>query len=513
MIENGRRIENIAWRLEYKQRQSRSIHASTACEDRAPALSSSVESAASIDSFTTGTTTEGVAIAMKKDTATDTFQNLVLSIKSKQEIKDPLSQLPSTMDRISPPASTIAYISPTPSSTTIQACAPTPRPSSRQSIPVDSSASTLASDLTTSTQLSPTVSHVSSTSAGSEHSVIRGFKPGHKDGISSYTSQSQLAPPSAPQATEPIPTPILKQGGNKRSSAATKKTLFQVGSGDSSDGSAKAMQDHTPAQSQRDSKGSSMKRPAFAKKTSFKEEVVEIESKKENMFRLGDDEDGGAIESDTEDDEEDSAQPEEVSESAIEDDDEWEDDGEPDDEPQPMTFRRTASKPELTSRRSLIADGLHENERSAAMLAAATSPSQQLRRSRTSTPNGPSMPGSPQDDGPLTTQQAHNRVVSYADLRHPGRTVLSPAQTKHNIIAHELAADNLRGHVVHERRTTKSPYAKRKPEADPKRARTYTDMQSLADQAQGLELNPPPGPPDEVNYFEDDTADYHKTGW
>lgn len=524
IMENGRRLENMSWRVwsqsKFRESHDRQLQAQVTSDalqvparnddHDAPALSTSVESAASMESFSTEavegdnvheplTSDLGILLPGEKEITSDTLQNLVMSIKSNQDLDGPLSPLPSPSNH---------QLSPTVSNST-DISAPTPRPSSPRQVPVDLSASTIASVTTASTRHSPmTNSDGSSVSPGSDHSIVHGFKPGQKSGISTYRSQSQLAPP-------PTPIPILKTSASKRSTPKKKVGLFEIGSGDSSEGS--VMQEHVSPRSVRENVGSSLKRPAFAKKqTSFKEEVTEIKAKRAAFHISDDEDDGGAIESDTEDEEE-------VSESAIDDDDEWEDEAEPDDdEPKELTFHRVPSKPELVSRRSMLAEGLNDRERVAGLMRSAAS-APRLQRSRTSTPNGPSMPASPSDDSPLAAQGSQPLPVPQAVLPsgfHPPMPPMSPRQTRQAMLMTELGA-SLRRDMLNERKQRN--YIPKRPGKLPGRAvQSSGDMVQLQAQAHAMQLSTPSTrhqPPiieettPEIDYFNDNSTNYHERGW
>lgn len=525
-MEDGRRLENMSWRVwsQTKFREchdNRQLQACTASEalqvparnedHDAPALSTSVESAASMESFSTEvvegdnaheplTSDLGILLPGEKEITSDTLQNLVMSIKSNQELDGPLSPLPSpSSHRLSPTISNSTELS-----------APTPRPSSPRQVPVDSSASTIASATTTSPRLSlMTNSDGSSVSPGSDHSIVHGFRPGEKSGISTYRSQSQLAPP-------PAPIPILKTSNSKRSTPKKKVGLFEIGSGDSSEGS--IMQEHVSPRSVRGSVGSSLKGPAFGKKqTSFKEEVTEIKAKRAAFHISDDEDDGGAIASDTEDEDE---AAEKVSESAIDDDDDWEDEAEPDDEPRELTFHRVPSKLELNSRRSMLAEGLNDRERAAGLMRSAAS-APRLQRSRTSTPNGPSMPASPSNDSPLTAQGSQSLAIPQANLPggfHPPMPPMSPRQTRQAMLMTELGA-SLRRDMLNERKQRN--YIPKRPNQLPGRAvQSSADMVQLQAQAQAMQISRPSHynqpiteETPEINYFDDNSSNYHERGW
>jgi len=147
----------------------------------------------------------------------------------------------------------------------------------------------------------------------------------------------------------------------------------------------------------RSSLSDSLKPANVRKTTSFKNEVVT-----RTIQDATSEESEGAIETDSEEDESD--------ENAIEeedsDDEEWEDDD--DAASSSVTeFHRVDSRPNLVSRRSLLTTALTQGERARALQNEASRSTPAIRRSRTSTPNGPSTGNSPQEDS------AHDAASGY----------------------------------------------------------------------------------------------------
>ncbi|RMX92316.1 hypothetical protein D0866_16776, partial [Hortaea werneckii] len=225
-----------------------------------------------------------------------------------------------------------------------------------------SQAQTVGSESSTNTEMS-----THSKEPGT-HSVVRGFVPGGAP--SSYRSQTHLAAQ---------PTPILRNSlQNPRAPPKKKSAVFQIGTSSGEDESSfEKHMSYKSSISENLTKG----HRGDGSDDSFKDEVAVAR-------------DSPVFESDDED--------EEVSESAIEDDDDssdWEDSDEqsgPSSVNEKEMFQRVDSRPNLTSRRSLLTTMMHEPDRAKAMANAATRSTPALRRSRTSTPSGPSAPGSPQ---------------------------------------------------------------------------------------------------------------------
>jgi hypothetical protein len=192
------------------------------------------------------------------------------------------------------------------------------------------------------------------------------------------------------------------------------------------------------------------------KQTSFKEEVATRTIKEEAVF------DDDVFETDED----------EIDESAIDDDDDssdWEDSVEDsgnasiDDR---TFFQRVDSRPNLTSRRSLITTMLHQNDRANALAsaAAASRSTPALQRSRTSSPNGPSLAASPdsEDNAPLMMKKKGLKSIAeiprsaaqpivQVNNATPHQLALSPRTTRRNMLASELTV-SLRQHLLWERK-------------------------------------------------------------
>jgi Protein of unknown function (DUF3295) len=175
-----------------------------------------------------------------------------------------------------------------------------------------------------------------------------------------------------------------------------------------------------------------------------------VQSRQIRTIKEGKDEDEGAIESDDED----------MDESAIEEEDEsdWEDSltesGRSSPPQEKPVFKRVDSRANLVSRKSLLTRGLHEPQRAAALAEAAMKSSPALRRSRTSSPNGPSVPASPSnDDGRALAKPDANITRSRPIVCTNSNNHLpphSPRTTRRNMLATELT-ESLRRHLLWER--------------------------------------------------------------
>ena len=246
-----------------------------------------------------------------------------------------------------------------------------------------------------------------------------------------------------------------------------------------------------------------LKRPSHDKKqTSFKDEV----ESRTISHRSHHDED--VFESDDE---------EEVSESAIEDEDdssEWEDSA---DESagsslkEEQLFQRVDSRPNLVSRRSLLTTLIHQPDRAAALanMASKSTPALQRSRSRTSSPNGPSLAGSPDEESPLAMQtpgvpRSKPIIMTTSNIHPPA---LSPRTTRRNMLATELT-ESLRKHLLWERQqknTTANAVLKRRHTAyDIANIQQFPSASGSKEASKNNSWN---------HYFEHGLGEYHQKGW
>jgi hypothetical protein len=149
-------------------------------------------------------------------------------------------------------------------------------------------------------------------------------------------------------------------------------------------------------------------------------------------------------------------------ESAIEEDEDeegdWEDSPSDDDKvpaPQNHEFRRIESRPGLVSRPSMLSMALDQKRRASALQNEASRSSPAFRRSRTSTPTGPSMPGSPEEhdeDAGLMMQGSKSRprpiIMTTSNGQHS--MAQSPRTTRRNMLSTELT-ESLRKQLLWER--------------------------------------------------------------
>ncbi|KAH0545217.1 hypothetical protein FGG08_000671 [Glutinoglossum americanum] len=494
-LEEGRRLENLSWRLwnretfcceqedypaaQRLQKKSRRDH------DDMPELSASVDSAASdeieqLENHTQQSISGAVDIRRpplpRRDSAEPRsrgkekhitslhLERMVMTIKEKKDL-EPFSPRRSTA-----PARTTEVTDTTPKP------ASTPN-APKVSLPPSSSESESAASQYVSSESSATSDALSS------HSIVRGFSPGHIS--SSYRSHTRLAPTVVLKAQIPVEVNKKKTG-----------TMFMLGASSGEEES--SLEEHMSTKfhlQTRSSLSEGLKRPQ-RKRTSFKDDVST------RTVYEGTHEDDGP---DTDDDEE------VVSESAIDDDDssDWEDSvtesGRSSVNEKEM-FQRVDSRPNLTSRRSLLSTLLHQPDRAAALQNAA-SRSTPAMRSRTSSPNGPSVSASPEEESALTMrgpQIPRSRpIIMTTSSVHP--PTLSPRTTRRNMLATELT-ESLRRHLLWERQqknTTASAVLKRR--------HTSHDVTNL--QEYPGQISKDASKNNSWNYFDHGLGEYHQKGW
>ncbi|TAQ88604.1 hypothetical protein B7494_g3068 [Chlorociboria aeruginascens] len=259
----------------------------------------------------------------------------------------------------------------------------------------------------------------------------------------------------------------------------------------------------------------SIQKPMSAKKqTSFLEEVATRTIHEEQPF------DDDVFESDEDD----------VDESAIDDDDdssEWEDSNEDSGNPsidEKTFFQRVDSRPNLTSRRSLITTMLHQSDRASALATAASRSTPAIHRSRATSPNGPSVAASLDSDDDASSPLMMKGLNAIAEIPRssaqpiimtttnttPHQLALSPRTTRRNMLATELTV-SLRQHLLWERQQ-KSQTAN----AVLKRRHTAHDVANLQQYPERVHMDKEDK--DGLNaswnqYFSQGLGEYHSKGW
>ncbi|KAK5123574.1 hypothetical protein LTR85_002612 [Meristemomyces frigidus] len=536
-MEDGKRLENLSWRLwnretfccapEAQARSTLSPRCSFIAKPKAattnipvPELSSSLESAVSDElddeetSFTPATAIPKARPELRRtDSSSSTsrgrekhitpidLEKIVQSIKTTQRVEPiellmPTPLFKAATDPLSTSSKRLAELHLDEQPASLPTENATPRLSgSPKPLPMESSASTVDTNDSTASQTLTVGSQDSSNTEMSTHNIVRGFVPGGAP--SSYRSQTHL---SAAQ-----PTPILKTSSNYRQSQPKKKgPMFTIGTSSGEDDS--SFERHMSYKSSlserlKHSDGSSGS-DENKKQTSFKEEVAvgRAASRESPVF-----------ESDDEDDD--------VSESAIDDDDDssdWEDSDEqsgPSSVNEKELFQRVDSRPNLTSRRSLLTTMMHEPDRAKALANAASRSTPALRRSRTSTPSGPSVATSPQPGAQLqlpgqAEEGARSKpIIMTTSNTHQPQRALSPRTTRRNMLSTELT-ESLRKNLLWERQHKSTGNL-----AALKRRHTAQDMTKLKQHPEPVALSHQAGANHNNDYFHAGLQEYHAKGW
>ena len=532
-MQDGKRLENLSWRIwnretfccsqESKARSTTSLRPTFSGKPKAaatdipvPALSSSLDSASSEELEeeemssppTTATTIpkarpelqrvvsrECTSRGREKHITAASFEKIVISIKETQELEPIELPMPTPATNPSEPPSTsesqdLSNLQLS-SASVAEPAQDTTSVTASQATLLESSASTVE---TNDDQASQTVgSESSSNTEMSTHSIVRGFVPGGAP--SSYRSQTNL---------HAQPTPILKSSFQYQHLKPKKKgAMFTIGTSSGEEES--SFESHMYKSSLAESlkcRASNVSSSSSKKQTSFKDEVAVGRAAEHSPVFESDDED------------------EEVSESAIEDDDDssdWEDSDDQQSGPSSVNekemFQRVDSRPNLTSRRSLLTTLMTEPERAKALANAASRSQPQIRRSGRSTPNGPSVATSPEPNTqmPVPTEEPTRSkpIIMTTSNTHQQQLALSPRTTRRNMLSTELT-ESLRKNLLWERQHRSTGNL-----AALKRRHTSNDVKNLRQ-------HPEPGPvlshQDGAKRFNNDffhagLGEYHEKGW
>lgn len=530
-MEDGKRLENLSWRLWNRETfccaqpepsPRRRLTPPASYKPRAatgdipvPELSSSLDSAVSDEledascapstrpELTRHLSTESRNLAREKHITPVDLEKIVISIKESQHLERiefamPASSFkPETVTVSSTSQDFSKFTFDQPETTTKSSEPVAPKEPQEPAAPI-AIAPTTALPISSTSTLNTHNSHMSHDRSGSQessstemstHSIVRGFKPG--GATSSYRSQTNLVSQ---------PTPILKTSPKYQPSQPKKKpgAMFTIGTSSGEDES--SLDSHM----YKSSLSESLKNRESKKQTSFKDEVAigRAASRHSPVF-----------ESDDED--------EEVSESAIDDDDDSSDWEDSDDNSGPSSvneretlFQRVDSQANLTSRRSMLTTLMHEPDRAKAMANEASRSVPAFRRSRNTTPNGPSVAGSPvpsmQLQAPIQEGSRSKPIIMTTSNTMPNQQLaLSPRTTRRNMLSTELT-ESLRKNLLWERqhRSTGNLTAL-------KRRHTSADVKNLKQQ-------PEPAPvfshKDGAKNFNNDffnagLQEYHAKGW
>jgi hypothetical protein len=345
-----------------------------------------------------------------------------------------------------------------------------------------------------SDDLSATGSEASTSTDMSQHSVVRGFEPGHIS--TSMRSSTNLA--TTPSILKKTSSFVAKPPPSRAEPMKKKQPMFTLG-GSSDEDASSSLEAYSLAQ--RSSLSENLRKAGSMKKTTSFANQISLRQYQEAIS-----ESEGAIESDSD----------EPDESAIEEEDsgdDWEDDDEEVDESHQSSmqatsmFPRVDSKPNLTSHRSLLTTMMHEGDRAQAMQnAAQRQQPPSIRRSRTTTPNGPSIGNSPQEDSGLMMRQQASRakpIIMTTSNVHP--PALSPRTTRRLMLQNELSG-SLRQNLLWERQQKNATT-----NAAMRRAATTTDLQGMSNMAQPQSTHT--GTKNPNSYFDQGLGSYHTKGW
>ena len=536
-MEDGKRLENLSWRLWNRETfccapetQARSAFSPprsfvtrsqpASFDTPLPALSSSLESVSEDDSED-GDENEteqeqdhrssGEDARMSKLPRNDSqlsrsrgrekhitpidLQKIVISIKETQHL-EPL-ELPRSQSSLRPlqssptsatshgPTPQLRFDSTAPSQPSI---ALVPNPSASQPTLLESSTSTVGTNDSSESQ--QTVgSQESSSTEMSTHRIIRGFVPGGAP--SSYRSQTNLAAQPTRILKKPSQPTNMQHSNNKKKGAT-----FTIGTSSGEEES--SLESHM----YRSSLSESLKRSSNLSKkpTPLTNDLTVLRAAEESPVFESDDEDDDA-----------------VSESAIEDDDDSSDWEDSDDQSGPSSmvdkelFQRVDSRPNLTSRRSLLTTLMHEPDRAKALSNAASRSTPAMRRSRTTTPNGPSVATSPESGieipGEATTTVARPIIMTTSNTHQP-QLALSPRTTRRNMLSSEMT-ESLRKNLLWERQHRSNGNL-----AALKRRHTSNDVKNLKQHAEsGLVPSNHAAQNYTNDYFHAGLGEYHSRGW
>ena len=506
-MEEGRRLENLSWRIWNRETfccqpqpqlattplietQHRRPHSKDV-----PDLSSSVESVASDETEQTEGDQRSRALPVninrplcvsepiechissrgsQKHITSAGLEKMVISIKEKRSLQ-PLS--PSI-------AEAVPMFFPTDQRSATSVSQASQQSSHSSSSNATSTAPTSSPD--SARHKLQTVESDTSTELHTSHSIVRGFSPGHIS--SSYRSHTHLAP-------APLPAKSILHA--KTEESKNKSGMFLLGGSSGEEDS--SFEERISTKLPQGSPITSQLRPTGEKKqTSFKDEV---ESRTSNQQYNEDEE---VFESDDEED---------VSESAIEeeDDSDWESscsesgDSSSNEE---HKFKKVEKRPNLVSHRSLLTTLMHQPERAAALAEMASRSQQSLHRSRTSSPNGPSVAASPDEDSTLSSRYQDTRskpIIMTTSNIHP--PALSPRTTRRNMLATELT-ESLRKHLLWERQqknTTANAVLQRRHTAhNMANLNKYPAATGSGTTSKNNSWN---------HYFDHGLGEYHQKGW
>lgn len=329
----------------------------------------------------------------------------------------------------------------------------------------------------------------------SKHAIVRGFEPLK---MSSYRSQTLLAAPPAPiLASSPRyrPEPSLKASLPKKKGAT-----FTLG-GSSGEDEESSLDSHMGKSVSSLSRG--LLKPTN-KHTSFKDIVNSRAITESPVFEESDD-----------DDDDDDGYENVIEDDEDEDSSDWEDDaGESGNSSmdEKGLFRRVDSRPNIASRRSMLTTMMHEPDRAKALASAASWSSPALRRSRQTSPNGPSATPPPrmQEYVPNHGPEPAKPQPIMVNTPQGQQLALSPRTTRRNMLSTELT-ESLRKNLLWERQHKSSNNL-----AAMKRRHTSHDIKNLKqlpEPAPVMSMKGTDRKSSDNEYFHQGLQEYHAKGW
>jgi hypothetical protein len=513
-MEDGKRYENMAWRLWAREtfccqpdhvvqpQWSFDQEVAAGATADVPELSTSVASDDSIDPLTTSQHRSDSSASRpdlrRHDSATSNargkhmtpidLEKVVHSIQEKK-VLEPMSPLPPHLA----PQTTQATQEAQPEEAVAPRSASSPL-TARRCAP-ELSTSTFAT-ARGSDDLSATGSEASTSTDMSQHSVVRGFEPGHIS--TSIRSSTNLAP--TPSILKKTSSFIVKPPPSRAEPMMKKKQpMFTLG-GSSDEDASSSLEAYSLAQ--RSSLSENLRKAGSMKKTTSFANQISLRQYQEAIS-----ESEGAIESDSDEPDESAIEEEDSGDDWEDDDDEAVDESHQSSMQASSMFPRVDSKPNLTSHRSLLTTMMHEGDRAQAMQnAAQRQQAPPIRRSRTTTPNGPSIGNSPQEDSGLMMRQQASRakpIILTTSNVHP--PALSPRTTRRLMLQNELSG-SLRQNLLWERQQKNATT-----NAAMRRAATTTDLQGMSTMAQAQPMHTSAKNPN--SYFDQGLGSYHTKGW
>ncbi|KAF3036526.1 hypothetical protein E8E11_003332 [Didymella keratinophila] len=513
-MEDGKRYENMAWRLWAREtfccqpdhvvqpQWSFDQEVAAGATADVPELSTSVASDDSIDPLTTSQHRSDSSTSRpdlrRHDSATSNargkhmtpidLEKVVHSIQEKK-VLEPMSPLPPHLA----PQTTQATQEPQPEEAVGPRSASPPL-TARRCAP-ELSTSTFAT-ARGSDDLSATGSEASTSTDMSQHSVVRGFEPGHIS--TSIRSSTNLA--TTPSILKKTSSFIVRPPPSRAEPMMKKKQpMFTLG-GSSDEDASSSLEAYSLAQ--RSSLSENLRKAGSMKKTTSFANQISLRQYQEAIS-----ESEGAIESDSDEPDESAIEEEDSGDDWEDDDDEAADESHQSSMQTSSMFPRVDSKPNLTSHRSLLTTMMHEGDRAQAMQnAAQRQQPPPIRRSRTTTPNGPSIGNSPQEDSGLMMRQQASRakpIIMTTSNVHP--PALSPRTTRRLMLQNELSG-SLRQNLLWERQQKNATT-----NAAMRRAATTTDLQGMSTMAQTQPIHTSAKNPN--SYFDQGLGSYHTKGW